>query len=272
MRPIFEFNNYRAYLQELVGNPGSRTGARSSMAKAMTCQLTYFSQVLKGRAHLSLEQATKLSRHLNLTKEETRFFITLLQKERAGTPELKNIFEEQLGEILADRLVIKKRLGTSGTVPEKLKPIYYSSWHFAAVHMALSIPTLRSKEAIAEYFHIPRKRVAEVLEFLTAAGLAVNSGGQLQMGPKHVRLGRENPLIYKHHSNWRNKAIESLELEEADDLHYSAVVTLSKSDAKLIKEKILQALEENLAVIRASNEEEVVCYNVDFFKLKRTTN
>jgi len=242
------------------------------MAKAMDCQLTYVSQVLNGKAHLSLEQATKLARYLNFTKDETRYFLALVQKARAGTNELKLFFEEQLSEILADRLVIKKRLGVSGAVPEKLRPIYYSSWHFAAVHMALTIPRLRTKTAIAEYFHIPGRRVAEVLDFLVSAGLAIQRDGKFDVGPKDVRIGKEDPLIYKHHSNWRNKAIESLELEESDDLHYSAVVSLAKSDVPKIKEKILQSLHDTLSLIKHSAEEEVVCYNIDFFKLRRNLN
>ena len=63
---IFEFRNYKAYLDHLISSkPGKGRGMRSSIAKALHCQTSYISQVLNEEAHFSLEQGDALNRLLD---------------------------------------------------------------------------------------------------------------------------------------------------------------------------------------------------------------
>ena len=73
--------------------------------------------------------------------------------------------------------------------------------------------------------------------------------------------------ILKHHTNWRVKALESLENETLEDLHYSGVVSLSESDVIRIKNLLLDQLKENLKIIASSKEERLFVLNIDFFNL-----
>jgi hypothetical protein len=135
--------------------------------------------------------------------------------------------------------------------------------------MALTVPELRTREALAKYFNIGLERVDKVLEFLVQTGLAIQEKNIYTTGTPQIRLGKDSPHIFKHHSHWRQQSIESLERETAQELHYSAVVTLSKDDVLKLKERMLEHIKENVAVIRASPEEEVYVYNLDFFSLKK---
>ena len=47
---IFEYANYRQYLQSLVKNREAKGKTQVELANAMGCQAAYFSQVLKEKA------------------------------------------------------------------------------------------------------------------------------------------------------------------------------------------------------------------------------
>jgi uncharacterized protein (TIGR02147 family) len=269
-KEIFEFRSYKDFLHSRVGPPKSRHGLRIAMAKKLRCQPTYVSQVLNGRAHLSLEQGEALSDFFGLTSDQRHYFLLLIQWERAGTPSLASYFKEQLEEIKTRRLILTARLGGENKLSKEHQSIYYSSWHYAAIHMALTIPQLRSPRALAKALGLSLKRVSEVAEFLCSAGLAQKKGELLETGTNQIRLGKESHNILKHHTNWRHQAIDSLDRETLADLHYSGVVTLSREDVLKLKNRILEFIQESVKTVRESKEEELYCLAVDFFSLLRS--
>ena len=99
----------------------------------------------------------------------------------------------------------------------------------------------------------------------------IEKGREFYSGPSFMRIGKDAHQIIKHHTNWRNQAIESLDRETVKDLHYSAVVTLSENDILKIKDLMLQSINDNLEIVKKSPEEKVYVYNLDFFELKKTT-
>ncbi len=264
---IYDFADYKAFLLWKAGPTGSRKGIRGAMAKTLRCQPTYVSQVLNSGAHFSLEQAEALASFFGLTSEETHFFLLLLQRDRAGTQTLKKYFSQQIEKVLTDRLNVKARVGTQSVLTPENQSMYYSSWCYAAVHIALSIPTLRTKESLASALGISLSRVAEVLDFLTKAGLVELSGSEYITTNLQVFLGKESHNILKHHTNWRNKAMQSLDRETLRDLHYSAVYSLSEKDVLKIKDKILEFISETVQTVKESKEESLYCWCVDFFDL-----
>jgi uncharacterized protein (TIGR02147 family) len=255
---VFDFNNYKDFLRHVAGGKIFRRGIKTKFAKAAECQSTYISQVLHGKSHLSLEQAERISRFLGHTKEETQFFLLLLNKDRSGSKELKAFFSQQIEDRITQRLSVVNRLGVNNVLTEEQHAIFYSSWQYLAIHMALTIPELQTREALANYFHITLERVDKVLEFLLQAGLAQTHKNTYKTGTPVIRLGKDSPHIFKHHGNWRQQAIDS------------AVVTLSKKDVIKLKDLLLEQLKENIQLIRQSPEEEVCVYSVDFFSLKKS--
>lgn len=267
---LYDFSNYKPYLEYRVGFKNQRRGLKSELAVFLRCQPTYISQVLHGKAHFSLEQADLLNQFFGHSKEEAQYFLLLVQKDRAGTSSLQHHFEEQLEAILKKRMNLTERLGKKAELPKEDQSQYYSSWHFAAIHIALTIPDLQTNKALSEYFRLPIKKVNAVLEFLVKTGLAKSTGdGQFQAGATMIRLGNDSPNILKHHNNWRQMAVDSLDREELGDLHYSSVVSLSRRDALKIKDRILDWLKKDLEIIKESKEENLYSYCIDFFHLKR---
>ncbi|MDZ4661662.1 MAG: TIGR02147 family protein [Pseudomonadota bacterium] len=266
MKSIFEFSNYRRYLDERFG--GKRTGQRLASSQAIGCHSTYMSQVMNERADLSLEQGEKLNRFFDHTQDEAHFFLLLLQKDRAGTPTLKKYFLEQIESVLQKRLVIKERIKKESHLSREDEAEFYSSWQYGAVRILLSIPELRTVEALTHYLKLSRSRIIEILDFLTKTNLAVLSDNEFKLGPTHIHLGGESKNINKHHTNWRMHAIASLDNKNQTDLHYSGTMTLSKADAEKIKEGFVSKLKNDLNLIEKSKEEVAYAYCFDFYNLK----
>ncbi|MGK5089056.1 DUF4423 domain-containing protein [Bdellovibrionota bacterium FG-2] len=122
---------------------------------------------------------------------------------------------------------------------------------------------------MGRYLNIPVKRVSEILDFLVSVGLARQTEKEFEPGLAQLRIGKDSHQIIKHHTHWRLQAVEALERETNNDLHYSAVVSLSREDAIQIKNRILDEIRDTQAIIKASKEEELYVYDIDFFSLRR---
>jgi uncharacterized protein (TIGR02147 family) len=269
---VFDFDDYKRYLLAQAG-VGKRKGVRLAMANSLRCQPGHISHVLNGSAHFSPEQGEALSKFFAHTKEERHYFLLLLQKQRASTTALESYFDDQIQELKRKRLVLTERMGKAHSLSEEDRAKYYSSWIYAAIHIGLSVPALQDKRALSEFFQINPRKVAEVIEFLLAAGLVREKArGGFEFGPTQVRIGNDSHHIIKHHTNWRNRAVESLEREDIEDLHYSGVFTLSHSDALKVKERLLEEIKACQKVIRDSPGEKIIAFNVDFFHLRVKTS
>jgi uncharacterized protein (TIGR02147 family) len=268
----FEFQDYREFLRALAGPKGTRHGVRQSMARAIPVHSSYLTKVLDGGANLSLEQGLKLAGHLGLDAEETEYFLLLLQQARAGTRELGQHFLGKLEAIRSRRLQLKERVPIRKTLSREDQSQYYSSWRFAAVHMALTVPALRTRAALARFLGLSEESVAGTLEFLVSAGLAEREGGQFLPGRTLLHLEGDSPNIFKHHVNWRTRALAALDEPRERDLHYSAVMSLSRAAADELREKLVRAVRECIAhAAEASPEEEVFGFTVDWFNLAART-
>jgi uncharacterized protein (TIGR02147 family) len=267
MKQVFEFRSYKPYLSGLLGQKGQKTGRRSEAARHMGCQTAYLSQVLNGDAHLSLEQAFSMNEFLGHDEEQGEFFLLLVQKERAGTSDLKKYFTEKLEKLAERRLVIKNRLKDQETLSVSDQAVYYSSWYYACIHVMVTIPGLQDKESIAKHLNLPLTTIAGALEFLVSRGLVIEEGARYKMGPRHVHLGHDALFIAKHHTNWRTRALVAIDHVKKDDLHYSMVGTISRADARKIKERVVELIQENMKTFAPSKEECVFVSAFDFFEI-----
>lgn len=266
-KSIYEFENYKDYLRSKAGGPHQKKGVKSAIARALGCQPTYVTNILNAHANLSMEQAEALNSFFAHTKEEAQLFLLMVLRERAGTHTLKAHFQEQIDQLHAGRLVLTKRLGQRNILTDEQRSTFYSVWYFLAAQIGLTIPGWRSHEELAANLGLSRARTAEILQFLCEVGLVKKSGNHFVPAETQIRLGRESHHILKHHSNWRMKAMESLEREGLNDLHYSGVVSLSARDVVRIKNLLLEQLKENLKIIGASKEEKLYGLNLDFYDL-----
>lgn len=265
---VFEFTSYKEYLLHWISRrPNSGRGERSRIAETLRCQLAYISQVLSGPAHFSFEQAEALNALLDHTDDEADFFLLLVQLERAGTPALQKRVKKKIQEILNQRLILKNRLQFEKTLSREDQMTYYSAWYYAAIHIALAIPGLQTRDALARAFGLSISKVSQVLDFLLTRGLSKEEKGRYQIGDVRLHLESDSPMISKHHTNWRMQAIQSLEKETSSELHYSSVITVAEEDIPKIRESLVRAVEKVREIVKPSQDETLFCYTIDLFRL-----
>ncbi|OUR97243.1 hypothetical protein A9Q84_13030 [Halobacteriovorax marinus] len=266
---IFEYSDYKHYLNEKISQlPSKGRGVRLQMAKFLGCQTAYISQVLNQHVNFSLEQAVKVNQFFNHSKDEGKFFVLLVQLERAGTSELENFLISEMEEIIERRSNLKERLNIKDSLDDDNQHIYYSVWYYAAIHIMLSIPEFQKAKAISEHLRLPLTQVQEVIEFLCTTGLAIERAGFYEIGKTQIHLSKESIQIRRHHTNWRNQAIASIDKNKEEDMHYSNVLSMSDEDVPRIKEILIKSIEECRKVIRVSNEERLQVLSLDFFGIK----
>jgi uncharacterized protein (TIGR02147 family) len=269
---IYDYDAYKPYLNERLDNyrAGGGRGSRTKLSKSIGCQTAYTAQVLRGSAHFSLEQAEAINDFLGHSDEEGLFFLLLIQRERAGTKNLRRRFDQQIKLIRRERLSLVKRLKVVQPLGQHEQVTYYSAWYYAAIHALVSIPRFRGVAEISSYLQLDIKKVREAIEFLTSVGLLDYDSSKVKslvVGHERIHLGADSPLIAKHHANWRLQALRALERPDSEDLHYSSAISISEADAARVREILIRTIETIKSIIKQYDGETAKCLSFDFFKI-----
>lgn len=265
---IYQFESYKVFLQSYFSQEGKR-GDKTKLAEHLNCQTSFISQVLTGdKTHFSLEHINQICQYLKLDLAQTDYLILLCSHERAGTKELKEYFYNKIIDTKNEYQKISSKILKRGkTLTNEQKATYYGHWAYMAIHMIVSIPEFATAEKIKKYFYLPEEFVKEVLDFLINAELIEREHNQYRIGKTRIHLESTSPFVRAMHTNWRQKAIESLVKKAELDLHYSSVLVLSHGDALKIKHLILDLIKEKEKILLPSPEEQLVVFNLDFFEI-----
>jgi len=265
MASVFDHKDYRVYLNAELKSSKIR-GVRTRLADMLGCQLAFVSRVLSGDADLSQEHAITAAEFLNLTDDESDFFLLLHLLSRAGSHKLKSHYQNKINAIQSKRRLISERIQTSAPeIGAEDRAIYYSTWQYSAIHVMALVPYFQTRQTLSEHLKIPLIKLNTYIEFLQRVGLIKISGNSILPGEKRIHLPWDSPFTQSHHVNWRMRAIDSLDRQSTEDVHYSGPLCFSKEDGKIIREKILELLSDVEAIVKPSKEETVSCLLIDLF-------
>lgn len=263
-RHVFQYTSYVKFLAaELQANHHIR-GYQSRMAEAAGCQRSYFSQILKEKIPITIEQAYGLAAYLELTPEETDYFLTLAQIQRAGTVALKKYFETQAERLRSASRSITKQMN-SRQLPAEVMQEYYANWYWMAIHVLVAIPGFDSAKKIASHLNLTEDLVNRSLSKLVSWGVVVPNKKGWSVAAYDLHLSDASPLTQINHSNWRTRAKVDIDKQCDQSLHYTAVFALSKQDADAIRTEFLMRLVELRKQIQPSPSEEAYALTLDWF-------
>jgi hypothetical protein len=121
-------------------------------------------------------------------------------------------------------------------------------------------------QAIARRLSLTEELVRTHLLALEEMGIAKKGAGGWELVLGSIHLPQNSPMNFVNHQNWRLKAcLDSM--SPADGVHYTSVQSLSTADFAEIKRILLSALDQSRRIIEPSVSEELVCFNLDWFKL-----
>jgi hypothetical protein len=112
---------------------------------------------------------------------------------------------------------------------------------------------------------MPRIKVIEILRFLTETGLCEFKNEKYYLGHQRTHLDANSAHRTRHQINWRLLAIQHCENISDEELMYSASVSLSKTDFNSLREEMVEFIKKFLEKVQSSKEEEIACFNLDFF-------
>lgn len=262
---IFEHIDYKIFVRSWVkAQPRNGYGQFSRIAEQLSTTSVVISQIFKGSKNLNLEQALKLSKYIDLSEIETKYFILLVEQARAGSSELHDYFSKQLQEVRDASLSIKNIINHQ-ELTEEDKEIFYSNWWYIAIWLASDIKRYSHTAKLAQHFNISEKKVSEITNFLVDKGLLIRINSGFKLGKNVIHLPKESPLVLKHHFHWRMKSIESLSNNNGEQINYSAPMALSKDAALKIQHDLLRIIKKATKIASESNSEELYCLNMDWF-------
>jgi uncharacterized protein (TIGR02147 family) len=270
MIKAYEFDNYRQFLEKrLKAMPKKGYGQMSLLARFLTVHTSLVSQIIKGHKELTTDQAALVADYFGLSALETEYFVLLVQSERAGNRSAKALCKKQLQRVREQAQTISKRLDVDGKLSEEERAVFYSDWTYSAVRQAVAIPGVDNVDSIAAYLDLSREKVQRCLEFLIRTGLCKASQNKISVGPLSTHVEASSSWVRVHHTNWRLRAVSSLDGPLRGDLHYTLPLTISAKDSDLLRERILQFIEQAKAIIDPSPSEEMFCLNIDWFKVAK---
>lgn len=266
---VFEVLEYRDwFLKWLKSKPKDGHGELSKIAQFLEVNSTLISQVLAKRRDFSLEQGYKLCQYFSFNPLESRYFMLLLQIERAGTLDLKRYFERELKDIKKEAGQVKNRVETDKEISDTDKSFLVSTWKPTALLVFTGKEKGVSINEIVEHLQLEKEDARMIANKLVEIGLIQLSGGRYQTGFKRLHIPKGSSFLLRHYSNWRLRAIDRSDHISDDEVMYTSVSSISSKDIPKIKEKLLSWISEYAKNVSDSPAENVVCFNLDFFKVR----
>ncbi len=269
---IETFKHYRDFLKNALDSDRFGRGSRAQLADHLGVQNSFISLVLSGKQDFSLEHAMRISEFMNLKEDDREIFLLMIQRDRAGSNELKAQFQKMIDRWAEKRSEIRNRVKReTKTLDEAQLGEYYSEWQHTAVHMAIRNEQLKDSSKIAEALRLEPKVVRHSLEVLERLGFIEKTKTGWKPKSQTFHLGEKSPALKNHHTNWRLEAIRSLSAgERPKDVHYSAVMSIDAECAAKIRNAILKVLEECDPDIRNAKDQEVHALTIDLFQVTKT--
>lgn len=264
---IYQFDDYKDFFNHWVSSlPKQGHGEYRRVALALNVSTTMISQVFKGDKELSLELACDLCEYLNMTEDETDFFILLVEHRRAGSVKLQKRLGKQIKDRKEKAQKLENRLKKETELSEEQRAVFYSSWIYSGVRILASCDDYNDAAVIAQRLSLPRNQVQKVLDFLLGNGLLVQNKGQLALGQTKTFIGSSNLLTVKHHQNWRLQGFNRMVQDDSKNLFYTGPMSLSHEVAEKLRQELSNLLDHVYKVVPPTASETTRCLNIDWFE------
>ncbi|HWU43858.1 MAG TPA: TIGR02147 family protein [Bdellovibrio sp.] len=277
MEKVFNYKSYRNYLKDYIAIQGQ--GIKKAISLAINVSPSLLSQVLAGDRDLTPEQCFRFSNYMDFNSSEKAYWLLLLDYEKASSDELKKFIEGRLEEAQIDfnnNYRIRHGL-TRAPWSDEFVAVFYSSWHFVVIYCIFAIQKGWSAEELSQRLHIPLSRTEHVLDFFLSYEVIqkMNDGKYQLRKSDFVQLGTDTlshkSAVLHNNKNFRHKAIDVLEetqfIKNRDSFFSSICVAISEKDYHGFREDLKEVIDKLHKRIAAENFEQVVCLNIDYFRV-----
>jgi uncharacterized protein (TIGR02147 family) len=270
-RSIYEFSDFRKYLQARLKSEAKRSGELLNLAKFLKAHPSRLSKILKGPDQPTSEQAFLIAQFLSLEEPESRYFSLLVESERAGSALYLRHLKKQIQEIRSAKLEPAPLSEPERKFTAADERIFYSSHKYSAVWLASMVSGKNELHQIAENLQVNIGTVKQIANFLVRVGLCDwEESGKLTPGARLLNLDLNSPNLGSFRMNWRNHALSKISSPDSiaeNEIFYSEPMAIG-ADAY---ERVVAILKATVAEIREALKEQtadkVACLNIDWFKV-----
>lgn len=264
---VFNFLDYKLFVRDWVlARPQQGRGEYRRIAAHLRISSTMVSQIFNGEKHLNLEMAAELSGYFSFDEKEERFFFLLIELSRSGTQRLREKLKKQILELKQESQKIVDRVKRDKELTAEDKAVYYSSWTYTGLRNLIAVPGEWNTVKLAQRLQLPESQVRDVIQFLLDRELLGVKNEKFEVLAKATHLPADNPLVIKHHQNWRVRGFQKMDLKDPQNLFYTGPMSLSHADAERVRDLFLDFLQAANKLVVESPSETVRCMNIDWFE------
>jgi uncharacterized protein (TIGR02147 family) len=261
---IYQYEDYRLFLTDLIGKNASIKGFRTRLATAARCQKSFLSQVMTGTVHLTPDHAANIATYLKFDHDETSFFIDMVIYARAGSEALKTFLMERIAQSTMEKQKIANRFNEATQIDFQHHAAFYSRWYVSATYMLLG--QTQNLDEISHRLGIALSVVESTVETLKRIGLTVRDEEGLLINKESNLFLKESPFRNAFLSSWRHVGSLKQQLPETKSDFFTMIWSISKESKGQVKAIFLEAISAAKVICAApQNEEELICVNLDFF-------
>jgi uncharacterized protein (TIGR02147 family) len=265
---IYTYESYDAFIRDWIqSHPREGFGLITKIAKHLKTHPSIISLVVRGEKHLTFDQAGDFCDFAELADSESEFFLTLFQIGRSSKPSLIRRLKRKIERMRDEQFHLENRIQSPEYIDESITQTFYSKWYYSGIKNLAALEGINTTSEIAKWLHLDEELVDEVVNFLLAHGICQKKDGQLSAGLQITHLTSKDPLVYRHHTNWRLKALDSLGSNDfsSDHRHITAPVSLSNEDFQEVKKLLVETVQKITEIVKSSPSEKVACLNIDWF-------
>lgn len=266
MKSIFGFGSYKDYMEYKLTGEGRR-GQLTRAADFLNCQRSYLSRVITEKLHITPDNAFNLTRFWKLNTGERKYFLLLVEHDRAVDNNYKVHIKSQMDDLKKKNDSIQERTQRSSFSIDNLQAQYFSSWIYSALHFLTTIPAYQNLDMMSARLGLKKETLLIYLKQLEAQGLIYNKSNQWIFQAGEFHIPKNSPLVVFHHQNWRARAIQDSQDFESSHVHFTGILTLSLEDYEKLKELILDFIAQANEIATPSEAEEAVALTCDLFRI-----
>ena len=266
---FFQSRDYRTVLSERIRDWKSHASQRtlSRLADAIGVQVSYLSNSLKGRAHLSSDQVYAICNELGCSAIETEYALLLLERERSSHSKRREELDAKIEAIQRDELSTVKSL--------KAKPPELSAWNLERyyldpfvqlIHIYIRMTGPISAAQLTLDFGLTPEHTGKVLETLESIGDVTRTKDRFVSINPGRHLPKKSPVAGPHLLLMRIKSLDQLQrLTDDEKYSFSATIATTRETRDQLELLFIEFLKKAEALVGSAESESLYQINFDLF-------
>jgi len=269
MTNIFEYTDYKAFLEAALKSSTAKRGLQSAMSRHLGCQASYLYQVLKGKAELTEDQAFKTTTFFKFNELERDYFLCLVRFSKATSPELRKFLSSEIEKKSAQYADLKNRVNAPhAPVDDAFWDYYFATTLPSSIHILTSSENYQTVKALAQKLCVSEEEVLNHLNRLEEKKLVRHADKKWQYAHSSIHFANDSKFNQQLQSGRRVQALSTLEKVGAtQNTHFSTLFTLDKESHKKLQDLIAKFVENAHGVIHKGGTDEGYILNLDLFEI-----